>query len=211
MDDRLERFDDPTARMQAMLEAWQLELHTAMPGIVQSFDPVKMTCTVQPAIRAAVRRPDGSAYSTALPLLVDVPVVFQGGGGYSVTFPVQPGDDCLVIFGERCIDAWWQSGGVQEPVEYRMHDLSDGFAIVGVRSQPRVVSGGVAMDGVELRRDDGTARVKLTGSSLVITAPGGVTIDAPAVTVTGDVIPGGKSYLGHTHPCPHGGSTGTPN
>ena len=210
MDERLERFNNPTARAQAMLEAWQFELHTAMPGIVQDFDPVRMTCTVQPAIRAAVKRADGSVYSTPLPLLVDVPVCFQGGGGYVATFPVKKGDDCLVIFGERCIDAWWQSGGVQEPVEFRMHDLSDGFALVGVRSQPRVVSGGVSMDGAELRRDDGKARVKLTGTSLVITAPGGVTIDAPTVTVSGDGVAAGTSLHGHTHPCPHGGSTGAP-
>ncbi|MBQ8091396.1 MAG: hypothetical protein IJ233_11700 [Pyramidobacter sp.] len=205
--ERLERQNDAAAEAQAMLEAWQFELHTALPGIVESFDAQRMTVSVQPAIRGAVKRLDGSVYSTSLPLLVDVPVCFPGGGGYSFTFPVKKGDDCLVIFGERCIDAWWQSGGVQEPVEFRMHDLSDGFAIVGVRSQPRVVTGGVATDGAELRRDDGTAKVRLTGTAVQIVAPGGVTIDSPTVTLTGDMITGGFSYLGHTHTGVHGETT----
>ena len=76
-----------------------------------------------------------------------MPVVFPGGGGFALTFPVAAGDECLVVFASRCIDAWWQSGGVGEPMEPRMHDLSDGFALIGVRSQPAHVS----------RRDVGSA------------------------------------------------------
>lgn len=208
--ERLERQEDAAAETQAMLEAWQFELHTAMPGIVESFDPARMTVSVQPAIRGAVKRRDGSVYSTPLPMLVDVPVCFQGGGGYIATFPIKKGDDCLVIFSERCIDAWWQSGGVQEPVEFRMHDLSDGFALVGVRSQPNVVSGGVATDAAELRRDDGMALIRLTGTAVEIIAPGGVMIDTPQVTVTGDVVAGGISLDRHVHAGCQGGTTGGP-
>ncbi|MFW8450019.1 Gp138 family membrane-puncturing spike protein, partial [Klebsiella pneumoniae] len=69
----------------------------------------------------------GAQVSVNLPLLVDVPVVFPRGGGCTLTFPVKPGDECLVIFADRCIDFWWQSGGIQEPVDERMHDLSDAF------------------------------------------------------------------------------------
>ena len=58
--ERLERQEDAAAETQAMLEAWQFELHTAMPGIVESFDPARMTVSVQPAIRGAVKRRDGS-------------------------------------------------------------------------------------------------------------------------------------------------------
>ena len=33
-------------------------------------------------------------------------------------------------------DSWWQSGGIGVPIESRMHDLSDGFAILAPTSQP---------------------------------------------------------------------------
>jgi hypothetical protein len=46
-----------------------------------------------------------------------------------------------VIFADRCIDFWWQNGGVQEPVDDRVHDLSDAFCIVGPQSQAQKISG----------------------------------------------------------------------
>ena len=207
---RGEREGGAAVPFRDMLEAARIDIHTSLPGIIQSFDPVRMTCTVQPAICGAVVNPDGRAQSVDLPLLVDCPVVFPGGGGYELTFPLAAGDDCLVIFAERCIDAWWQSGGVQAAAEYRMHDLSDGFVLAGVRSQPHVLQGGVNMSGAELRRDSGTALIRLKDDAVEIVAPSGITMTTPTLTVTGDVVSGGISYLGHVHGCPHGGSTSTP-
>ena len=207
---RGEREGGAAVPFRDMLEAARIDIHTALPGIIQSFDPARMTCSVQPAIRGAIRQPDGRVQAVDLPLLVDCPVVFPGGGGYELTFPLAAGDDCLIIFAERCIDAWWQSGGVQAAAEYRMHDLSDGFVLAGVRSQPHVLTGGVNMSGAELRRDGGTALLRLKDDAVEIVAPSGITMTTPTLTVTGDVISGGISYLGHVHGCPHGGSTSTP-
>ena len=207
---RAEREDVREASYRDLITAARMDLHTALPGIIQSFDPARMTCSVQPAIRGAIVQPSGQAQAVDLPLLVDCPVVFPGGGGYVLTYPLKAGDECLVVFSERCIDAWWQSGGVQAAAEYRLHDLSDGFVIPGPRSQPHVVAGGVGMTGAELRTDSGTTVLRLKGSAIEIVAPGGITMTTPTLTVTGDVISGGISYLGHVHGCPHGGTTSTP-
>ena len=102
-----------------------------MPAVIVDFDPVAMTCSAQPAIRARVTAPSGGQQHMPLPLLLDCPVYFPSGGNCTLTFPVKPGDECLVVFASRCIDAWWQSGGVQDQAEMRMHDLSDGFVFVG--------------------------------------------------------------------------------
>lgn len=50
-----------------------------MPAIIGAFDPVAMTCTAQPAIRARVTTPEGTQRSMTLPLLVDCPVYFPAG------------------------------------------------------------------------------------------------------------------------------------
>jgi hypothetical protein len=122
-----------------------------------------------------------------MPLLVDVPIMYQGGGGYSITLPITAGDECLIIFADRCIDAWWQSGGVQAPMENRMHDLSDGFALVGVRSQPKVVPN-ISASNVQIRSDDGTVFVEIDKTGKVnITAPTSVTVTTPISTFTGNV------------------------
>lgn len=207
---RAEREDVREASYRDLITAARMDLHTAMPGIIQSFDAARMTCTIQPAIRGAIIAPNGRAEAADLPPLVDCPVVFPGGGGYILTYPLKAGDEALIVIAERCIDAWWQSGGVQAAAEYRLQDLSDGFVIPGPRSQPHVVAGGVGMTGAELRTDSGTMVLRLKGTSVELVAPGGVTFDTPTLTLTGDMICGGFSYLGHTHTGVHG-ETSTPH
>jgi len=155
-------------------------LRVSMPGIVQSFDPGTVTAVVQPAIKGYEPDSNGVNQSTTLPLLVDVPVVFPRGGGCTLTFPVKTGDECLVIFADRCIDFWWQNGGVQEPVDDRVHDLSDAFCIVGPQSQAQKISE-ISTSAAQLRSDDGSTFFELNPSTqkIKIVAPGGVEVVTP--------------------------------
>lgn len=50
-----------------------------------------------------------------------------------------------------------------------------------------------------------------TDDAISVSAPSGITIDTPFVTVTGDVIASGVSLINHTHPGDSGGVTGKPN
>jgi len=167
MADRRELFDDPEESERMALEGHQAKMWTALPGIIVSYDPARQTCSVQPAIRGSVTNETGQAQAVNLPLLVDVPVQFPRGGGFACTFPLIAGDDVLVVFASRCIDAWWQSGGIQRAMEARMHDLSDGFAIPGPTSQPRKLSN-VQTDGIELRDEARTTYLKLTAGTIFI-------------------------------------------
>ena len=93
-------------------------LHCALPGTVVSFDASSRTAVIQPAVKVG---------SMTFPLLADVPVFMP------VTFEVNPGDACLVVFADIDIDAWFDTGVPQEPLSARRHSLSDGFAFVGFR------------------------------------------------------------------------------
>ena len=195
-----DRLRDPSRQQDAYFTGRQGTIWTALPGIVQSFDPVAMTCEVQPAIQGKVRREDGGVDVVNLPLLLDCPVVFPRGGGCSLTFPIKAGDECLVVFSARAIDIWWQQGGVQPPAETRMHDLSDGFVIPGPYSQPLVLPD-VSIEAVELRTDDRGARLSIfpndhlvevetvgnmvgtVGGTVTVTAGGDVTLTCPKLTV----------------------------
>lgn len=121
----------PGAELEALKNAIRQEMHCALPAVVESYDKATQTVTVKPAIREQL---SGGAY-VELPLLSDVPVFFPGGAASGITFPVQKGDECLVVFSDSCIDAWYQYGGTQNPVSLRRHDLSDGFAFIGFRSK----------------------------------------------------------------------------
>jgi hypothetical protein len=210
--DYRERIDDPVEAVQAAQDGRQAQIQTAMPGIIESYDAARQTCAVQPAIKGRVESPDGTVASVDLPLLVDVPVVFPSGGGMTFTFPVAAGDECLVVFASRCIDAWWQSGGVQEPLSARMHDLSDAIAIVGPRSQARKLAD-VSASEAQIRNDAGTLVMSFnpTTGAITMAVPGGLHVQG-GITSTGDMVAGGISLMSHVHGGvePGGGNTGGP-
>lgn len=73
------------------------------------------------------------------PLLVDCPVIVLGGGGCSLTFPILPGNECVVLFNDRDIDNWFRGGASEAPATERLHSFSDGIIIVGIRSLENVI------------------------------------------------------------------------
>ncbi|MFM0044131.1 Gp138 family membrane-puncturing spike protein [Paraburkholderia sediminicola] len=185
---QLERVNDAQEALRQVLGGHQAQVWTALPGIIESFNAGAVTCVVQPSIKAQVRASDGSMQWVALPLLLDCPVVFPRGGGCTLTFPIAQDDECLVVFASRCIDAWYSAGGVQVQSEFRMHDLSDGFALPGPFSQATKI-GSISTNSVQLRSNDATTYIDLnpTSQKVKIVAPGGFEVDAPTNLFTGAV------------------------
>jgi hypothetical protein len=168
----------------------KVDIKVATPGIIQSFDPVEQTVTVQPAIRERVRDQYGNLSYVNLPLLVDVPVHWPRAGGLVLTFPIVQGDECLVIFGDNCMDAWWSYGDIQNPIEKRRHDLSDGYAIVGLTSQHNPILN-YSTTSAQLRTEDGLTSISI--------APGVINLNATTVNING------ISMAAHYHDAPAGG------
>ena len=204
---REELLNDPEEAFRLGLEGNRAGLWTALPGTVTAVDLDTQTVSVQPAVQARITEPGGASRLADLPLLVDVPIVWPRGGGFALTFPVQPGDEVLVVFAARCIDAWWQSGGSAAPAEDRMHDLSDGFAILGPTSQPRKL-GGVDGQKVQLRNEDGSTFVEIGPSGIVaVTATAEIRLKAPIVRIESPAISlNGVAWGTHIH-----GSTPPPS
>lgn len=192
---REERLDDPEESLRLALESAQAQIWTAMPGVVTSVDLAKQTVSVQPTIQGTTEKPNGDTQNVNLPLLVDVPLMFPRAGGFALTFPVKAGDEVLVVFGCRCIDSWWQSGGVGAPAESRMHDLSDGFAILAPSSQPKKLSN-VSASNVQLRDEAGTTFLEVTpGGKIKLTATAELELVAPTIKMTGDMTLTGNTIV----------------
>ncbi len=162
------------------------DLHTAMPGIVESFDATTQLATIQPAIRRIFITRDGDTEiltPSDLPLLINVPVVFPRGGGFSLTFPVEKGDECLLVFCERSIDNWHKTGKVKKPGARRFHSLSDATAFVGLSSVPNKIPNYDPIN-VQLKKDDGSVFIRLNDdTSLDIHADSDINI-----TTDSDII-----------------------
>ena len=203
--------NDPTRIFKDMLNAQKAGFWVGMPCIVESYDADKVTITAQPAIRIAMRKSDGTISMEEIPVLQDVPVMFTRGGGCVITHPIKKGDECFVVFADRCIDVWWQNGGIQNPFDNRKHDLSDGFAFFAPQSQPNKVKN-ISTETLQIRTDDGGAYIELNPQTKEINIKASkVNIDADVemtktLTVTGliksmtDVVAKTISALMHRHP-----------
>lgn len=169
----------PLAQIRSAISNFSCETRVAMPGIIQAFDPAEQTVSVRLALREKMIV-QNAATNVQIPDLIHVPVVIPRAGGWALTLPIQAGDECLVVFGDMCMDSWWQSGGVQNQLKLRRHSLSDGFAIVGLWNQQRKISS-YSTSSAQLRSEDGHTVIDL--------APAGITITAAKLTVntTGDV------------------------
>lgn len=188
--DRRERLNDPEEALRAALDGWQVGVWTAFPGIIDEVNLQNMTVSVTPAIKEYDTDEDGNTKQVTITQLVNVPITYQSAGGYSMTFPIAKGDECLVIIANRCIDGWWQSGGIQGQIEFRMHDLSDGFAIVGPRSQARLIPN-ISTTDVQLRNDAGTTFIGINpAGDIRMKSPTQITLDAPLTTITGAIAAG---------------------
>lgn len=206
------------------------DLRVAAPGIIKSFDASKQTVTVQLSIRERVNL-NGNVSHEDIPILVDVPIFMPRAGGYSMTLPVAAGDECLVVFGDSCMDAWWQSGGVQNQMDRRRHDLSDGYAIVGIWSQPRVLSG-YSANSAQIRTEDGANYIELKENRITLKATyldlhvdhisgtaksgsgaiGDVSVEGNSIVLNGhsNTVIDGKTFIPHQHTgvATGGGQTG---
>jgi len=166
-----------------LLDQFEFDMRVASPGIIQSFNATSQTVTVKVALREKINL-NGNLAWEEIPVLVDVPVFMPRAGNYVLTMPVTAGDECLVIFGDACMDAWWQSGGIQNQIDRRRHDLSDGFALLGVWSQPKKISG-YSTSTTQLRNLSGDTYAEIDGTTVNVIAASEVNVSAPTVNVDG--------------------------
>jgi len=125
-------------------------LWTSLPCEVESYDPEAVTISAQPTIKIPIRNKYGTVELLQLPLLEDVPVMFACAGGFTITHPINKGDECFVSFASRNID---------------ICDLSDGFAFFRPQSQAKKISD-ISTTDLEIRNDANTCKIQIT--------PGGV-------------------------------------
>ena len=149
-----------------------LEIHTCIPGEIIAFDKDKQIATVKSCIRNTSIDENGETSWIEPPQIVDVPVVFLQSQtkGFSFTYPVEPGDQCLLFFSERSYDNWLEYGSVQNPSETgipRSHQYNDAFALVGI--SPLVSSiEDFQVDGMEIRNKDRSVRFSLTDDNITL-------------------------------------------
>jgi hypothetical protein len=128
---------------------------------IESFDSTKQTATATINYQKTFFQFDSATnkYNPVLipyPSLADCPVIVLGGGPASLTFPIQKGDDCLVLFNDRDMDNWFFGSSTSGVATPRLHSFADGIIIVGLRPLASV-----------LKNYDMTRAVLQNGSTMV--------------------------------------------
>ncbi len=115
------------AIQSSLLDVW-----TALPCRIESYDPVANSVEVLPMVRRAITDSHGNTQHEDLPVLPNVPVLFPRSSAFSATWPLAKGDFVLVIFCAAAVGNWRETGDISDPGDLRRHDLSFGFAIPGI-------------------------------------------------------------------------------
>lgn len=165
---------DDSQLYENIIKKVNFNLRCCIPGVIQQYDPKTNTASIQPAIREEIVNEDNTVQYMNLPILVNVPIIFPSCSIGSIKMLLKKGDECLVLFSDLSIDNFWKYANVQNPIEVRRHDLSDGIAIPCVLSQPNtkpfngtgveITSGeskiSITKDGITFSDQNGTITLK---------------------------------------------------
>lgn len=123
--------------VELMIRTGIARVNVAAPAKILAYDAAKNSARVQPVIRA--RTNDGEA--NRLPPISNVPVLFHNGGGIGATFPLAAGDDCFLLFADKSIEQWLNSGGADiTPTSKRRFAFTDAVCIPAGKPYPRPLS-----------------------------------------------------------------------
>lgn len=148
-----------TPRLEEVLRlayrTMQTDLHVALPGRVEKYDASTQKADVKPLLQRHLSIPEQGELIEPLPVITDVPVVFPRGGGFFLSLPLAVGDHVLLVFNERSIDKFVAGdGGDTDPIDLRMHSLSDAVAFPGFYPSQKAL-GDASGDALVLGKDGG--------------------------------------------------------
>ena len=165
-------------------------VNTGIPGHILSFDKDTQLAQVQ----IGIEQLDVSGKTFEPAPLIEVPV-YVYGGAFSVECQINDGTEGLIIFSQRCIDGWNDTGGVAKNPIIRFHDSSDAFFLPGMRSQPNTLPS-FENDGIRIRNEDGTKHVWLKNNGDVEISANNVNIISTTLTHNGVDISSVHSHIG---------------
>jgi hypothetical protein len=165
----------------AFMEGHALRNDSMIPAQVISFDRANNVAVVQPMIMWV----DVAGNSVPRAQIANIPVLSLGGGGYHISFPIQPGDLGWIFASDRDLSIFKQNLSMAVPSHGRMRSFSDSFFIPDVFRKYTIQ--GADTNAMVIQSTNGDTRIAIDGNEIRITAPGDVLVDTPTATFTGNV------------------------
>lgn len=188
-----------TEKLAKVFGVLSKDINTSIPGHVIAFDPLTQLAQIQIGVVGV--KADDSTFNPQP--LIEVPVQFSGNNDFILEHEINPNDEGIVFFSQRCIDGWVNTGGIAENPIIRFHDRNDAYFVSGLRSQVNKITD-FKNDGVRMRNKAGTSYIWLKKDGTAEIKVTSLKVDGDlecTKTVTGatDVVGGGISVKDHTH------------
>lgn len=167
------------AALQSMLQRGKLDTDGMIPATIVSFDRDKNIAVVKPVIQwlslddKPVSRHD----------LTEISVLSLGGGGFHISFPLNPGDLGWIFASDRDLSDFKKELKESPPPTGQTKTFAHGLFIPDVFRQYTINS--EDSGAMVIQSTDGKTRISIRKDNIKITAPGNVTIDTPQTTITG--------------------------
>lgn len=201
--------------VQQAIDSTLVNVHTINTGTILAFYPDSKPpmADVQLGVQKYFNPSTGPYYAPVSPLKM-VPVLFPRAGDFIFTFPLKPGDSCLVLFCERDITQFLAKGheGPQKPIEMRKHSYSDALVLPMLSTSAQELPE-FNTSAMEIRTLDGTVRFSVGNGNVTMKVGGCQMIfnSTGIHIVNGDVsVDGGITLKTHLHTSASAGSPTSP-
>lgn len=167
-------------------------VHTAIPGKIVKYYPDKCEAEILPFCK--FKKPNGEFID--YPQLNHIPILFPQSMGQDCTmvYPIQPGDECLILAQEQTLDTW-RGGGSESNNDLRF-DLTNAVAIMGMfaKAQP-LAQEAQDEDKIIIQKNDHRIHIKpdelmvrYSPANFILLNPTGMTIKTQILNIVADMI-----------------------
>ena len=200
MQSRLQTSNEAKDTIKEWIRKGGENIHVSMIGKIESYNPQTNRASITPV--GSFTAPDWQ--ELPYPAIHNVPIQYPcGNGGKSgCTFPVKPGDTCIIIFADHQIENFLSG---EKSDDMRNHSMNDAYAI------PTLFSASVPTlksNPNDVCLFNNGSLVVLNSSSMTINLADGTSVSIGG----GDLVVDGISVVHHVHSgvTPGGGNTGEP-
>lgn len=184
-------------------------VHVALPGRVVTFYGDTQTVDVEVAVQvpAASADQEGALEWDSIPTLAGVPVCYPSGGGFSLVFPLAPGDPVMLVFSDVATGEWFDSdgAGTVRPLDSRRH--SAGYPVAFPGARPTSKAAPAPGSALVLGKEGMDQRILIDAEIKLGAAAASFAAKADLVLARLEAMK--TTFDAHTHPAPGGATSPT--
>lgn len=148
--------EDTVDVFDAWLDSRLRDVHTVLPGIIDKYyGHTERKARVKPQIRLRTVKGD----TLEIKAIDGIPVVFPSSGKFSLLYPLNKGDGCLILFSEEGIGSFLKGKTEVTADSLARFSLTDAICIPGLWSFPS------APESTSTIEIDDNGNILLNGSS----------------------------------------------